>query len=79
MHVHCMVVGGGSMPELTELEQTIIDFFVDKKSMTIKGIVGGVESAVRHLFNCCIVLLHLKLNPVVGSTIISCVIFFRGL
>ena len=34
------------MPELSDVEMKIVDFFIDKKSMTIKGIVGGVESTV---------------------------------
>ena len=38
--------GGGSSENLSDLENQVVDFFMDRKSGTIRGVVGGVESAV---------------------------------
>ena len=42
--------GGGAAEMLCDLEDALVEFFVDRKSGVIRGVIGGIESAVRR--NC---------------------------
>ena len=38
--------GGGPAECLSDLEDNLVEFFIDRKSGIIRGVVGGVESSV---------------------------------